>query len=154
MDGLAKALPIYCSILNREAKPRFRKLKGFLVDFDDDGSLSELLAQHLLSMRAFRTGERGTGGRGTNLLELKCALAARILDSCNLCERRCEAARSSGQKGRCGVLEARISSEFLHFGEEPELVPSYTIFFAGCTFECVFCQNNDISQNPKHGSSS
>jgi putative pyruvate formate lyase activating enzyme len=28
------------------------------------------------------------------------------------------------------------------------LVPSYTIFFSGCTFHCVFCQNWDISQNP------
>ena len=26
------------------------------------------------------------------------------------------------------------------------LVPSYTVFFSGCTFHCVFCQNWDISQ--------
>ena len=26
------------------------------------------------------------------------------------------------------------------------LVPSYTIFFSGCTFSCVYCQNWDISQ--------
>jgi len=26
------------------------------------------------------------------------------------------------------------------------LVPSHTIFFSGCTFHCVFCQNWDISQ--------
>ena len=31
-------------------------------------------------------------------------------------------------------------------GEEPDLIPSYTIFFSGCTFQCVFCQNWDISQ--------
>jgi putative pyruvate formate lyase activating enzyme len=34
----------------------------------------------------------------------------------------------------------------VHFGEESILVPSYTIFFSGCTFHCVFCQNWDISQ--------
>jgi len=28
------------------------------------------------------------------------------------------------------------------------LVPSHTIFFSGCTFHCVFCQNWDISQFP------
>ena len=26
------------------------------------------------------------------------------------------------------------------------MVPSHTIFFSGCTFHCVFCQNWDISQ--------
>jgi len=31
-------------------------------------------------------------------------------------------------------------------GEETDLIPSYTIFFSGCTFECLFCQNWDISQ--------
>jgi putative pyruvate formate lyase activating enzyme len=36
-------------------------------------------------------------------------------------------------------------------GEEPDLVPSYTVFFAGCTFDCVFCQNWDISTRPDAG---
>jgi putative pyruvate formate lyase activating enzyme len=31
-------------------------------------------------------------------------------------------------------------------GEERVLIPSHTIFFSGCTFHCVFCQNWDISQ--------
>ncbi len=35
---------------------------------------------------------------------------------------------------------------FHHYGEEPELVPSFTIFFSGCNFHCQFCQNYDISQ--------
>ena len=77
--------------------------------------------------------------------------AEAILRSCALCERRCNADRKSGERGYCGVLESRISSEFVHFGEEPELVPSYTVFFAGCTFKCVFCQNWDISQRPDNG---
>ena len=46
----------------------------------------------------------------------------------------------------CGVLdESYISSSFLHHGEESPLVPSGTIFFAGCSFDCAFCQNEDIS---------
>jgi len=84
-------------------------------------------------------------------LDLKAELAKRALSSCDLCERRCGADRAAGEKGHCGVLEARICSEFLHMGEEPDLVPSYTIFFAGCTFNCVFCQNWDISTRPEAG---
>ncbi|MFH1836282.1 MAG: radical SAM protein [Methanobacteriota archaeon] len=77
--------------------------------------------------------------------------AKSFLSSCMLCERRCGVDRSKGERGFCGVLEPRISSKFIHLGEEPEIVPSYTIFFAGCTFHCVFCQNWDISQNPNGG---
>jgi putative pyruvate formate lyase activating enzyme len=39
----------------------------------------------------------------------------------------------------------------LHHGEEAPLVPSFTVFFAGCNFECVFCQNYDISTDPNCG---
>ncbi|MEM4729371.1 MAG: radical SAM protein [Thermoplasmata archaeon] len=70
---------------------------------------------------------------------------------CRLCERACGVDRKGGGRGVCGVGAARVASEFLHFGEEPELVPSHTIFFAGCTFKCVFCQNWDISQFPERG---
>lgn len=84
-------------------------------------------------------------------LEGKSEKADKILESCHFCERRCGANRKKGQKGVCGVLESRVSSEFTHMGEEPELVPSYTIFFSGCTFKCVFCQNADISQHPESG---
>lgn len=79
-------------------------------------------------------------------------LAAEDLCSpCRICEWACMAERVDGKRGACGVLEPHISSEFLHFGEEPELVPSHTIFFAGCTFKCVYCQNSDISQEPGSG---
>ena len=84
-------------------------------------------------------------------LDGKLRQADRLSSPCRLCERRCGADRKGGRAGVCGVLEPRVSSEFLHFGEEPELVPSHTIFFAGCTFKCVFCQNYDISQDPDCG---
>jgi putative pyruvate formate lyase activating enzyme len=35
---------------------------------------------------------------------------------------------------------------FEHMGEEPELVPSGTIFTLGCTLRCLHCQNWSISQ--------
>lgn len=79
-----------------------------------------------------------------SFLQLKLALLKEMLKSCNFCERRCGVNRYE-KVGfcKCGVT-SYYSSEFLHFGEEPELVPSHTIFFNRCTFACVFCQNFDI----------
>lgn len=71
--------------------------------------------------------------------------------SCLFCERRCGVDRTEGEKGFCRVLEPRVASQFIHVGEEPEIVPSHTIFFSGCTFTCCFCQNVDISQHAKAG---
>ncbi len=83
---------------------------------------------------------------GVPSLEIKRELAERILENCIFCERRCGVNRKKGEKGACRVTETKISSEFLHMGEERELVPSHTVFFAGCNFNCVFCQNYEISQ--------
>jgi putative pyruvate formate lyase activating enzyme len=87
-----------------------------------------------------------------SLLDLKIELARRVLGSCRFCERRCGVDRLSGERGVCGVgTKPKVASEFMHYGEEPELVPSYTIFFNGCTFKCQYCQNWDISQFPNSG---
>jgi len=80
-----------------------------------------------------------------SLLDLKIELASRIFKQCCFCERKCKIDRNR-KTGFCGVKQSSIASEFLHYGEESVLVPSYTIFFSGCTFNCVFCQNWDISQ--------
>ena len=70
-----------------------------------------------------------------------------IMESCELCERKCKVNRLKGEIGHCKVPNKMfISSEFLHFGEEPFFVPSHTIFFMGCTMHCQFCQNYAISQ--------
>jgi putative pyruvate formate lyase activating enzyme len=83
----------------------------------------------------------------TSFLDLKRWLAGKILSNCEFCERKCEADRTSGETGICGIGDTpAVSSAFLHRGEEGPLVPSGTIFFAGCTFKCVFCQNFSISQ--------
>ena len=87
-----------------------------------------------------------------SLLDLKVALARSLLSHCCFCERRCAADRTGGKTGYCGVeAQSRYSSDFLHMGEEAELVPSHTIFFAGCTFHCVYCQNWDIAMHPLGG---
>lgn len=89
---------------------------------------------------------------GNSLLDLKVELAGRMLNRCACCERRCGVNRNEGEKGYCGVgKESRYSSDFLHMGEEAELVPSHTVFFSGCTFRCVYCQNWDIAIHPESG---
>jgi len=74
-------------------------------------------------------------------------LANKYLEKCIFCERQCEVNRIDGAKGFCLLSkDSYVSSAFLHMGEESVLIPSGTIFFQGCNFGCVFCQNYDISQ--------
>ncbi|MGB9937639.1 MAG: radical SAM protein [Methanobacterium sp.] len=80
-------------------------------------------------------------------LDLKIKIAENIFKKCIFCEKKCMINRNN-KKGYCNVKEPRIASEFLHMGEEAPLVPSHTIFFTGCNFECIYCQNFDISQFP------
>jgi len=79
-----------------------------------------------------------------SLLHLKVDILMEELKRCGFCSRACGVDRTR-RKGFCGCgEESHYASEFLHPGEERELVPSHTIFFNGCTFRCVFCQNYDI----------
>ncbi len=90
---------------------------------------------------------------GPTLLDLKSRLAHGMLEACHMCERRCGVNRKEDERGYCGVgAVSRIASNFLHFGEEQELVPSHTIFFSGCTFSCAYCQNWDIAMDARAGS--
>lgn len=69
--------------------------------------------------------------------------------NCTLCNFRCGVDRSAG-RGRCGIDDRiHISHYGLHRGEEPFLTGDHgsgTIFFAGCTLRCRFCQNWQISR--------
>ena len=158
-----RALPMYYAILGGEAVPRYRLAKLLPVKVNlKDPETDELWKVHDEAVTKFydnfvsdlnletKTDVKAVKPPKTSLLDLKLELARRLSQECELCERRCKAARPD-QVGHCGVAESRISSEFLHHGEETELVPSYTFFFTGCTFNCVFCQNWDISQNPTGG---
>ncbi len=89
-----------------------------------------------------------------SFLDLKIKLVEKIMETCHLCERRCGVDRSKyapENLGYCKSSQPLISSEFMHIGEEPPLVPSHTIFFSGCTFNCAFCQNWNISQGIDEG---
>lgn len=82
--------------------------------------------------------------------DLKIRILNNVLKNCVLCENKCGIDRKF-ETGHCGVKKSLIASEFMHMGEESVLVPSHTIFFSGCNFKCVYCQNWDISQNPNLG---
>jgi putative pyruvate formate lyase activating enzyme len=72
-----------------------------------------------------------------------------ILESCELCPRKCKANRVVGEKGYCSSgMSLTISSYGPHFGEEPEITGingSGTIFLSNCNLLCLYCQNYEIS---------
>jgi len=145
----SQALARYYAILEGERKARYLEAKQQITEANLGSSDALLWKVHenLPGTPRIHSGKNEV----VSFLDLKAELARRMLRSCCLCERRCGVDRTSGEKGHCGVLNARVSSDFIHLGEEPDLVPSYTIFFSGCTFNCVFCQNWDISSRPESG---
>jgi putative pyruvate formate lyase activating enzyme len=74
-------------------------------------------------------------------------------DRCNLCPRSCKVNRNSGKKGICGEgSNVRIGRAALHLWEEPcisGINGSGTVFFAGCSLKCVYCQNKELSEGKK-----
>ena len=140
-DPLAR----YWSIVGGETEPSYQVTKRRTVDVQLGADNDTLWEAHDHACGGVN------GGRGPSLMDIKIELAIRMIGGCELCERRCGADRTAGEVGHCGVSDSNISSEFIHMGEEPELVPSHTIFFSGCTFDCAFCQNWDISTRPDSG---
>lgn len=71
------------------------------------------------------------------------------MNGCMLCPRECGADRENGALGFCGVpAEAVVVRASRHFFEEPPISGtrgSGTVFFAGCSLGCIFCQNRAIS---------
>jgi putative pyruvate formate lyase activating enzyme len=91
-----------------------------------------------------------------SFLDVKAELLNRMLRHCIFCEWKCGVDRVVGtRKGACRMdATTRVATWFQHFGEETPLLGaggSGTVFFAGCVFRCVFCQNWDISQYPLNG---
>jgi len=75
-----------------------------------------------------------------------------ILESCELCEHKCRVNRLDNKLGLCQLTDKIwISSYFTHFGEEPMISPSFTVFFMSCNFSCQYCQNWTISQRIEKG---
>ncbi len=135
-------LSSYFGILEENKTAKYIQSKHVPVAFKNLDSEKILWKKHDKALKNMKTNENIPE---QSLLDLKIELASRIFEKCHFCERKCNVDRRK-KTGKCGVKQPQISSEFLHLGEENVLVPSYTIFFSGCTFHCVFCQNWDISQ--------
>jgi putative pyruvate formate lyase activating enzyme len=144
MNTARSLLPKYYSILEEHRTAQYLECKHIRVSFDPITTTNELWHIHDTALTEMNVQDLYAR---QSLLDLKIELARRLYQACCFCEHRCGVNREKAT-GKCRVKESRIASEFLHFGEEPMLVPSYTVFFSGCTFQCAFCQNWDISQNP------
>jgi len=75
------------------------------------------------------------------------------LTSCTSCPRNCNVNRINDEFGICTSGHLPIVSSYTpHFGEEPVLSGTKgagNIFFGNCNLKCIYCQNFEISQNPK-----
>jgi putative pyruvate formate lyase activating enzyme len=152
----------YRSIIDGHQAAKYLIAKLVESELDSDATTEEMWTQHVILSRRFADRIKEIDAKKGpirtkettehNFLDLKVELARRILRECHFCERRCGVDRTRDERGWCKLgAESRVSSAFLHTGEEAPLVPSGTIFFASCCFSCVFCQNADISTNPNSG---
>jgi putative pyruvate formate lyase activating enzyme len=152
-----KSLSRYFASMSEKKSAKFLIAKKLQADFSQHDSTETLWEEHERLTQGYYETERAVDSGKKNLREmpkpqksyvdLKIAIANRILSSCHFCARKCEARRPEGVLGycRCGS-KITVSSIFEHTGEEPELVPSGTIFTMGCTMRCKHCQNWTISQ--------
>jgi putative pyruvate formate lyase activating enzyme len=152
--GVKKALGRYVRVMGDELSSRFMLCKSIPAELPND--LPACWGEHGRAMRQLsgllKKESANVETAQPNLFDLKHRIAELMVAECTFCERRCGADRKGGKLGACRVgYECRVSSAFEHIGEEPELVPSGTIFFSGCNMACQYCQNWEISQFPQGG---
>ena len=161
-EEVRERLSHYYAVLKGERPAKYLVVKRIEVEYSENDGEEELWRLHDEKSREFReTYEDVVEGVKAledmrrpkrSFLDLKIELVKRLVKECKLCEWRCGAKRLEGQRGVCGLdATVRVASAFLHVGEEAPLVPSGTIFFTGCSFKCVYCQNWDISTDPLNG---
>jgi putative pyruvate formate lyase activating enzyme len=156
-EEAGKSLSRYLSVANNEKPAKFMIARKLPAQFDKNDPIEDLWKEHDVLTRKFCELESAVDqGKmifqnmptpAKTYFDLKIEIAENILQSCHLCTRRCGVNRLGEHLGycRCGS-EMQVSSIFAHLGEEPELVPSGTVFTMGCTIRCKHCQNWTISQ--------
>jgi putative pyruvate formate lyase activating enzyme len=158
-DKKARAgLPRYFDVMQDQKPAKFMIAKKIAADFSRSDSLEHLWVLHNSLTEEYYNLETQIDNQLKNLseldnpeksyLDLKAEIAKHIMEKCHLCTRRCGFNRLAGELGlwcKCGN-QITVSTMFEHMGEEPELVPSGTIFTLGCTMRCKHCQNWTISQ--------
>jgi putative pyruvate formate lyase activating enzyme len=147
----------YFDVIDDEKPAKFIIAKKLPAVFNKSDSLNELWCLHGQLTEEFSLLEKMVDTKQKHLqklntpkksfLDLKTEIANRILKNCHLCTRRCGSNRLRGELGYCRCkTQIAVATMFPHTGEEPELVPSGTIFTLGCTLRCLHCQNWSISQ--------
>lgn len=157
-DEKARAsLRRYFRVMQDERPAKFMIAKKLPANFSEGDSTEKLWRIHEVLTEKFYELEREIDNQLRSLkeletpqqsyLDLKIEIAKRMMESCHFCIRRCGTNRLAEEFGycRCGT-KIKVSTMFEHIGEEPELVPSGTIFTLGCTMRCRHCQNWTISQ--------
>jgi putative pyruvate formate lyase activating enzyme len=156
-DMARKSLKRYFAVMEDNKPAKFLIARKLAADYSEQDTTEKLWKMHTGLMEEFVELEEAidNGERNllqlpdpqSSLLDLKIELAKRILAACHLCARKCKINRLEGTLGYCKCgSQMTVSSIFEHMGEEPELVPSGTIFTMGCTMRCKHCQNWTISQ--------
>ncbi len=133
----------YKKILENDDLPSFLKTKYVPVTYDKSDSLKIMWEIHDTALSKMKVLDTKPD---ISLLDLKIDIAKKLFSDCIFCEHRCHVDRTM-ENGRCNVNIPLISSDFIHRGEESLFTPSFTIFFSGCNFNCIFCQNYTISQH-------
>lgn len=65
---------------------------------------------------------------------------------CDLCAHDCLVDRTRGPAGVCGEGDGLwLAGAGVHFGEEPQLVPSGLVLIGGCNLACAYCETYDFS---------
>ncbi|MGQ9759309.1 MAG: hypothetical protein ACUVQ5_01880 [Candidatus Methanomethylicaceae archaeon] len=132
------SLPRYVDIVKNRRIAKFRISRLVPVEFSETEPIEDLWKLHSKALATESELERSLDAGiahyselkppTTSLLHLKSVIARRILESCILCERRCIKDRTRGELGYCRVgKDMLVSSYFDHMGEEPEIVPSFTV---------------------------
>src|SRR3972149_2555751 len=152
------SIPRYFSVMQDEKPAKFMIARRLSADFTQENTPEQLCNQHDERTDEFCALEKqvDSGHKSLEQLEspeksyfdLKAEIAKRVMEKCYLCTRRCGFNRVAGELGlwcKSGT-QITVSTMFEHMGEEPELVPSGTVFTMGCTMRCKHCQNWSISQ--------
>ena len=155
--GVREALPRYLEIVKGKSHPNYLIADSFEGRYRRSNTTEELWESHDAMLEGFKSVQdtsKKPKKVPRSFLELKSLLAHRVMRDCSFCERDCVVDRTHGERGFCGAgRNFSLFSAFPHMGEEPELVPSGTVFTGGCSIRCIHCQNWDISQWKSGGES-
>jgi len=136
--GVLSALPRYVDVVKNRRIAKFLISRMTPAEYSDGSPTEELWKEHERALGREEELERSLDQGEVkfadltppqrSLLHLKHLIGRRILESCVLCERRCTKNRLKEELGYCRVGEEfKVSSYFDHMGEEPEIVPSFTV---------------------------